>query len=85
MQRMVGDSEEHAICECPLHQGIRQQQPWMHSGSSCNSQEFMGLPPLQQARCIQACYEQLLGQDKTPVQGQNGGGVAYACLGLGST
>ena len=62
MQRMVVDSEEHAIFECPLYQSIRQQQPWMHSGSICNLQGFMGLPPLQQARFIQACYEQHLGQ-----------------------
>ena len=35
---------------------------------------------------IMACItEQHLGQGYTPVQGQNGGGVAYACLGLIST
>ena len=62
MQRMVVDSEEHALFEYPLYQGIRQQQPWTHSGSICYLQGFMGLPPLQQARLIQACYEQHLGQ-----------------------
>ena len=49
MQHMVVDLEEHAIFECLLYQGIRQQQPWMLSGSVCNLQGFMGLPPLQQA------------------------------------
>ena len=61
MQHMVVDLEEHAIFEGPLYQGIRQQQPWMLSVSICRLQGFMGLPPLQQARFIQACYEQHLG------------------------
>ena len=82
MQYMVVDSQ-HAMFECSRYQGVRQQQPCLHSGSICNMQGCMGLPQLQQARLIQACYEQHLG--KTPVQGQHGGAVAYACLGLVST
>ena len=47
-------------------------------------QRLMGFPPLHQVRFNQACYEQP-GQGQTPVQGQNGSGVAYACLGLVNT
>ena len=43
MQRMVVGSEEHAIFECSLYQGIRQQQPWMHSGSICDFAIFHGV------------------------------------------
>ena len=73
--------------DCPLYQGIQQQQPGMYWDAwvYVYLQGPMGLPLLQQARFNLACYEQHLGQGSTPVQGQNGGGVAYACLGLVST
>ena len=30
------------MLECPIYQGIQQQQPWMQSGSIRNLQGFMG-------------------------------------------
>ena len=60
-QRLVVDSEEHAIFHCPLYADIRQQQPWAQHQDCCNLQAFMRLPSLQQARFLHACYECHLG------------------------
>ena len=61
-QGLVVDSEEHALFHCPLYADIRQAQPWADSGACSTLASFMGLPPLQQARFVQACYERYLGQ-----------------------
>ena len=61
-QRLVVDSEEHALFHCPLYADIRQAQPWADSGACSTLVSFMGLAPLQQARFVHACYERYLGQ-----------------------
>ena len=60
-QRLVVDSEEHAIFHRPLYDDIRQQQPWAQHQNCCDLQAFMRLPSLQQARFLHACYECHLG------------------------
>ena len=85
-QCLVVDSEEHAIFHCPLHDNIRQQQPWAQHQDCCDLQAFMRLPSLQQARFLHACYECHLGLRCSPLcKGRDGGGVAYAGLGFVST